>query len=92
VVCHERSGLDAPVHPALPLLRGEVVWAARHEMARTVDDALARRSRALIFDARAAMEAAPAVAELLAQELAREDGWIDEQVAAFENIAATYLP
>ncbi|HUP23411.1 MAG TPA: glycerol-3-phosphate dehydrogenase/oxidase [Thermoanaerobaculia bacterium] len=92
VVCHERSGLDAPVHPALPLLRGEVVWAARHEMARTVDDALARRSRALIFDARAAMEAAPAVAELLAQELGREDGWIDEQVAAFEDIAAAYLP
>jgi glycerol-3-phosphate dehydrogenase len=91
-VCRERSGLDAPVHPALPLLRGEVVWGARHEMARTVDDALARRSRALIFDARAAMEAAPAVAELLAQELAREDGWIDEQVAAFEDIAAAYLP
>jgi glycerol-3-phosphate dehydrogenase len=91
-VCRERAGLDAPVHPALPLLRGEVVWAARHEMARSVDDALARRSRALLFDARAAVEAAPVVAELLARELGREDGWAGEQVAAFAEVAAGYLP
>jgi glycerol-3-phosphate dehydrogenase len=91
-VCRERPGLDAPVHPALPLLRGEVVWAARHEMARTVDDVLARRSRSLLFDARAAVEAAPVVAELVASELGREDGWTREQVAAFERIADRYLP
>jgi glycerol-3-phosphate dehydrogenase len=90
-LCAERTGLDAPVHPALPLLRGEVVWAARHEMARTVDDVLARRSRSLLFDARAAVEAAPAVAELLARELRREDGWAGEQVGAFEEIAAAYV-
>ena len=89
-VCAERGGLDAPVHSALPLLRGEVVWAARHEMARTVDDVLARRSRSLLFDAGAAVEAAPAVAELMAAELGREDGWAPEQVAAFERIAAGY--
>lgn len=91
-VCRERAGLDAPVHPALPLLAGEVVWAARHELARTVDDALARRSRSLLFDARAAVEAAPRVAELLARELGREDGWAGEQVKAFERIATGYLP
>ena len=64
-------GSDAPLvselprqllHPSLPFSRGEVVWAARHEMARSVEDVLARRTRALFLDARASIEAAPVVA------------------------------
>ena len=61
--------LDALLHPRLPFRLREVVWAARHEMARTVEDVLARRTRALFLDARAAIEAAPTVADLLAREL-----------------------
>jgi glycerol-3-phosphate dehydrogenase len=91
-LCRSEAGLDAPLHPRLPVLRGEVVWAARHELARTVDDALSRRTRALLFDARAAVEAAPAAAELLARELGREDGWAGDQVARFAAIASAYLP
>ena len=64
--------LATAIHPRHAVTGGEVVWAARHEMARTVEDFLARRSRLLLLDARASMEAAPAVARLLARELGRD--------------------
>ncbi len=83
--------LARPLHPRLPYYAGEVAWAVRHEMARTVEDVLARRTRALVLDARAAIEAAPAVAALMAAELDAGDGWADAQVRAFEEIAAGYL-
>jgi glycerol-3-phosphate dehydrogenase len=79
------------LHPRLPLRAGEVLWFAREEMARTVDDVLARRSRSLLLDARAAIEAAPAVAGLLAGELGRDDDWRDQEVRAFREVAAGYL-
>ncbi len=67
--------LGAPLHPRLPYLGAEVVWAAREEMARTVEDVLARRTRALLLDARASIEAAPRTAEILAAELGRDARW-----------------
>ena len=85
------GGLGDRVHPALPLRAGEVVWFAREEMARTVDDVLARRSRSLLLDARAAAEAGPAVARLLADELGRDAEWIEAQTVAFGRIAAGYM-
>ena len=75
--------LDALLHPRLPYRKREVIWAARYEMARTVEDVLARRTRALFLDARAAIEAAPAVACLLAKELRKNESWRDHQVTAF---------
>lgn len=83
--------LGEPLHPRLPIRAGAVAWAARNEMARTVDDVLARRTRALIFDARAAIEAAPVVAALLAAELGRDEGWRRAQVDEFTEIANGYL-
>jgi glycerol-3-phosphate dehydrogenase len=80
------------LHPRLPFHAGEVAWAAREEMARTVDDVLARRTRALLFDARAAGEAAPRVAALLAEELGRDADWEREQVEVFSGIVAKHLP
>lgn len=85
------GSLEEPVHDALDLTGAEVVWACREEMARTVDDVLSRRSRSLIFDARASIEAAPVVARLMARELGRDDAWIRRQVAGFEAIAAGYV-
>jgi glycerol-3-phosphate dehydrogenase len=79
------------LHPALDARAGEVVWAARHEMARTVDDVLARRTRSLLFNARAAVEAAPRVAQLLAEELGRDDAWMRAQVRDFTSIAGPYI-
>ena len=84
-------GLEAPLHPALPHCGAEVVWAARFEMARTVEDVLARRTRALFLNARAAMEMAPKAAALLARELGRDEAWQAAQVAAFRELAKGYL-
>jgi glycerol-3-phosphate dehydrogenase len=84
--------LGAMLHPRLPVRVGELVWGARHEMARTVDDVLARRTRCLILDARAASEAAPAAARVLARELGRGPAWFDQQVADFTKLAQAYLP
>ena len=87
----ENPALDALLHPRLPFKMREVVWAARHEMARTVEDVLARRTRALFLDARAAIEAAPAVAKLLAAELHQNEAWIEKQLADFSAVAKGYI-
>jgi glycerol-3-phosphate dehydrogenase len=84
-------GLQAPLHPALPYIKAEVIWAACHEMARTVEDVLARRIRALFLDARAAMEMAPATAELMAPELGWDGTTQAKQVADFRNLASSYI-
>ncbi len=81
-----------PIHPALTARRGEVVWAVRFEGARTVDDFLARRTRSLFLNAKAAVEAAPKVAALMAAELGYSEQWEQEQAEAFTRIAGHYLP
>lgn len=83
--------LAAPLHPALPYIEAEVVWAARFEMARTVEDALARRTRALFLNAKAAIQMSPRVAELLANELQRDAAWQQAQIHEFQQVAAGYL-
>jgi glycerol-3-phosphate dehydrogenase len=82
--------LGQGLHPSLPYVKAEVVWATRREMARTVEDVLARRTRALFLNARAALEMAPAVAELMARELGWNENVRSEQVAAFRNVARYY--
>jgi glycerol-3-phosphate dehydrogenase len=79
------------LHKRLPYTAAEIVWAARVEMARTVEDALARRTRALFLDARAAIEAAPETARLLARELGQDEAWQAKQVSQFTKLAEGYL-
>jgi glycerol-3-phosphate dehydrogenase len=74
----------------LPYTGAEVVWAARHEMARTLDDVLARRLRALPLNARAAMRMAPQTARLLARETGRDESWVKEQLRSFRDLATQY--
>ena len=82
--------LAARLHPDLPYIAAEVVWAARAEMARTVEDVLARHTRALFLNAAAAMAMAEPVARLLAAELGRDEAWVDAQVAEFCALAEQY--
>jgi glycerol-3-phosphate dehydrogenase len=84
------SGLGDPLNDRLPYLQAEVVWAARQEMARTVEDALARRTRALLLNSTAAADAAPRVAEILAKELHRDTAWQEKQVEEFRTLAKVY--
>ncbi len=83
--------LPQPVHPHLPLTRGEVVWHVRREMARTVEDVLARRSRSLLLNARASIEAAAVVAQIMAAELGHSEGWQRQQVETYTALAEGYL-
>jgi glycerol-3-phosphate dehydrogenase len=83
--------LAQPLSPELPLTGAEVVWAARREMARTVEDVLARRSRALLLGARASLAIAPKVAAILARELGRGANWEVRTVEDYEKLAEGYL-
>lgn len=84
-------GANQPLHPDLPFTEAEVRWAARYELARTVEDILSRRTRALLLDARASLAAAPRVAALLAEELGHDNAWAQRQVEDYEQLAASYL-
>ena len=83
--------LGEPLHAALPIGGAEVVWAVRYEMARTVEDVLARRTRALFLNARAALAMAPKVASLMARELQRDAAWEAQQVTEFGRVARGFL-
>ncbi len=82
--------LAKQLHPQLPYVAAEVVWAVRNEMAETVEDILARRTRALFLNSGAAIECAPAVAEILAKELGRSTQWVDEQLKDFGRVAKQF--
>ncbi|MEM7409702.1 MAG: glycerol-3-phosphate dehydrogenase/oxidase [Myxococcota bacterium] len=87
----KEPGLADPLFEGLPYHGGHVVFAAREEMARTVEDVLSRRTRLLLLDARGAMRAAPRTAALLARELDRDTAWADAEVERFEALARGYL-
>lgn len=87
----KRPELAGPIHPDLPYNSAEVVWAVREEMARTVEDILARRTRALILDAATSIEAAPKVAALMAAELGYDEEWEKKQVKEYTKLAKGYL-
>ncbi len=87
----EEAVLTGKIHPAHHFTKAEVVWAVRNEMAQTVEDVLARRTRLLFLDAGAAVESASVVATLMAKELQKDDAWIQQQVQAFTLLAKQYL-
>jgi glycerol-3-phosphate dehydrogenase len=89
LAAHEPA-LAQRLNPDLPYIGAEVVWAAREEMARTVEDALARRTRALFLNADAAAAMAEPAARLLARELGRSEAWIVAQVNEFHALAERY--
>ncbi|MBE9490640.1 MAG: glycerol-3-phosphate dehydrogenase/oxidase [Bacteroidetes bacterium] len=88
---NENSELAEKLHDNLPFVKGEVLWAVRHEMARTVEDVLARRVRALFLDARASIAMANDVAIIMAKELGYDKQWINQQVTLYTTLAKSYL-
>ncbi|MFO8113189.1 MAG: glycerol-3-phosphate dehydrogenase/oxidase [Desulfosalsimonadaceae bacterium] len=83
--------LETPITPNTKTISGEVVWAVRREMARTVEDFLSRRTRTLLLDARESMKMAPAVAAIMAKELQKDDSWAAGQVEKYTALARGYL-
>jgi glycerol-3-phosphate dehydrogenase len=88
---NEETAWAEKLHERLPYVKAEVIWAARNEMARTVEDVLARRTRALFLDARTSIDVARTVAELLATEFGHNNEWVARQVAEFTELANGYV-
>jgi len=88
----QNPDMSERLHTNLPFREIEVVWAIRKEMARTVEDVLARRVRALFLDAKVAIESAPKVAKILARELQKDGVWQKVQIESFTQLAENYLP
>jgi glycerol-3-phosphate dehydrogenase len=86
------NSLAELIHPALPYIKAEIVWSVQNEMCMTVEDALSRRTRALLLDANAAIESAPLVATMMAKEMEKDERWIKEQIDNFNAVANNYLP
>ncbi|MCA0188874.1 MAG: FAD-dependent oxidoreductase, partial [Proteobacteria bacterium] len=93
----ERPAIDAlpgagvRLHPSLDLREAEVRHAVRHEQARSIEDMLARRHRALFIDAAAALASAPAVAAIMAEELGWTPSQSLEMQEAFRRVAEGFL-
>ena len=80
------------LHSDLPYNEDDIVRAVREEMAQTVEDVLARRTRSLFLNAKAANAIAPAVAAMMASELGKNETWVEDQVAQFAILSEKYLP
>ena len=87
----DESSLGAALGPGLTICGAQVVWGVRAEMARTVEDFLARRTRALFLNARNALAIAPAVARLMARELQKDQSWIQNQLDTFAKTADAFV-
>jgi glycerol-3-phosphate dehydrogenase len=91
IIKENPSTFDEKLHGDLPYCAAEIVWATRFEMAQTVEDVLARRTRALFLNAKAAIKIAPKAAEIMAQELGKDKIWIEKQIKEFNETAKNYL-
>jgi glycerol-3-phosphate dehydrogenase len=83
--------LSTLLHPEFPYTMADVLFSIRFEMAQTVEDILARRTRLLFLDSKAAISSAQTVAVLLAEELGKNEQWMKEQVSTFDQLAEQYL-
>ena len=87
----QEDGLNKKLSEKLDVLNAQVVWGVRYEMARTVEDILSRRTRALLLDAKESIRMAPKVAELMAKELGYDKQWEENQVKKFSDLASQYI-
>ncbi|MBN4058062.1 FAD-dependent oxidoreductase, partial [Olleya sp. AH-315-K02] len=87
---NQNSDYRRKIHPDYNFTVGQIVWSIQNEMARTVEDILARRVRLLFLDARAALQVAPEVAMILGRELCKDDDWVKNQIEKFNKLANNY--
>lgn len=86
----ENSSLGIKLHKEFDYTAAHVIWAVREEMARTLEDVLARRLRILFLNVQAALEIAPMVAKIMAGEMNYSEKWITEQLQKFEELAKNF--
>lgn len=90
-LAQKEPGMDQLLSESLQLIKAQVVWAVREEMARTLEDVLARRIRCLFLNAPETMRIAPQVASIIAAELGKDKTWEEKQVADFLAMANNYV-
>ncbi len=90
-IVKEDPNFGKKLHKDLPYRKADIVYAVRAEMAQTVEDVLARRTRILFLDTRAAIGISKMVAEIMANEMEEDAEWIEKQVDEFEKLAQNYL-
>jgi glycerol-3-phosphate dehydrogenase len=90
-IIDENPDLREQIHPRFPYTFAEIVWICRNEMPLTIEDVLARRTRALLLDARISSEIAPTVAKIMADEMNQEEQWQKEQVEEYNKFVMNYL-
>ena len=88
---NQQSDFKKKLHPDYDFTVGQIVWSIQNEMARTVEDILARRIRLLFLDARAAIEVAPRVAMILGKQLSKNEDWVNNQINEFNELANNYI-
>lgn len=91
-IMKDDESLSDRLHSQLPYTVADIIWAVRNEYCMTVEDALARRTRALLLDAAAAIEMAPVVARIMAGEMKMDEEWQQTQIQQFTKLARGYLP
>jgi len=87
----ENKTLAGYLSKDLGMIKAQVVWAVHNEMARSVEDVLSRRTRALLLDARESARIAPEVAKLMAEELGLDSKWEEAQVEKYRALASRYV-
>jgi glycerol-3-phosphate dehydrogenase len=75
----------------LKIHKTQVLWAIEHEMARTLEDVLARRTRALLLNARETKRIAPQVADIMAAALGKDEQWKQQQLENFNRLTEQYI-
>ena len=86
-----KNGKNNFVSKSLQIIEAQVIWAVEHEMCRTVEDFLARRTRCQILDARESIKMAPTVAKIMATELGKDSSWENTQIADYEQVTLNYI-
>ncbi|MDQ3277640.1 MAG: glycerol-3-phosphate dehydrogenase/oxidase [Bacteroidota bacterium] len=79
------------ISESLKIHKMQVRWAVEHEMARTVEDVLSRRTRALLLDAKESIRICPEVARLMAEALGKDERWIENQIQQYTQLAQQYM-
>jgi len=88
---YDHPKLGIPIDPRFPYTRAEIIWICRNEMPLTIEDMLARRTRALFQNARASSEIAVEIAALMAKELGYDAKWQEEQIESYNQFVKNYI-
>jgi glycerol-3-phosphate dehydrogenase len=87
----DNPGSGEPLDPRLPYTRAELRWICRNEMAVTLEDLLARRTRALILNAMASADICGEAASLMADEMGLSTEWQAAQIKAYMETVKNYI-